>query len=1551
MAFSYQSSYSKTKFSSYSHKSTPKLQPSALPLETPPEQSRGQSSGFSQLSVSHPPPAGNALHGLQDHRFPPPPVPVGGDFESDLRSPPRKRLDIKATPESQQRVASSNSLQAAHLTVPPAQSLEEPSQFDIIQGLWAATTFDHEREHGTRVAQSYANPERTVQDARSSRMNLPAREELEQRATANDRLHFRPLAAATLRSQAYMLSLFKLFLDRQGLTFYLIPGDHVVPPTYILKSFFETMIRSYRTAKGMVLRASTLISYCSALIGAIARLKEAYIPQEVSYQLHQYCSVLRADESLGISTVRKELPLMDKQDAQDQIQALASGDYWTTTSTGPRSNYERLALMTAIAIFYNTGHRPGALFRSNSIANTPGHKHGLCWGDIDIQRTAKDKLGWTFVGVLKFRAIKMHRFIDSDHVDNYFKLMGKPENLTGDALLHVIILGAYAGVWEGHDSIETIFASGANRLNVPGDVKEAERDLRVKAEWKDQPVFSRCDKEGRPTGEMWSVEYGTLLFQSLLDRMGYLVYFDGENKLTFYCFRKHWGSLLKKQTGLHDADRAHLMGHIQSDFRLAGIYDGIARAENQAVAFGEEEADPDKFATFRSARNHKQPLVPNTDSTPVVKQPVTASVITLKVAIPTAQHRSSKIKTVCPELEMVCKRRGELADYLGSQGCPLWLAFPKFFENQSVMDRLEMPDYLRTATADYYAANIAFKNFSRRKEKAKPRGLPLFIAEDGQAVDNGIGLPNQPTDIVIPPSETIPPTFDEEGNDPDAGSTSSPLETWTICQLYATLAKVAKDKPLAGGGVFYGSNVPFFADSMDGEDSESADDEDEHRNAEMLKDFNFKEDKDDDSDDQGDSGSGGEDGGGAEDQVSPEDVLERLREIANTEDPTSVYAQCTHQGFRFANDLPLFLAPTLTSPTASPDDVRQTRLLYARGLLNLPLTTPPVNTYTCSYPSCERLPPFKDVTKLDRHVHLRHVNPSIKARYKRHITGCPYCILWVIQNSDGLDGLPEELLAGPEIFSSIEVSKWEEILEEHDVWPRPRWKKAIFKSGQYRQLGVKRSVDDGGDSEDEDDGQGVHREADDDDDDNDNDNDNDWIVQDIDYETAKDDLKVEGGNTRRIVRLLTLSRNGRTLAQGHLHQLKGHDQFHNHIWKHFLAQNKTCAFGCKLGANCDSDRLLLHLEDKHGLRLEFGINMQVTRQCCGTRISSHTIADQHALGEHVPALQESHINPQQELVVGSNSFDGGRMCFYCVENSSLPPRIRYFAYVAHITKHVEDEGCLPDGKWSCFPSCSDGPFEDRDKLDEHMLIRHRIQIRTGLQLWLGKLVPKKEKQRLTDFAKKLGSELAGQNPNNASKPAARKATLPMLTRPLPNRAPSSSNSSNTVSSRSTPSTSKPIATSTTTSNQRGTSSSHHAGNASTRLLTSSNTTTSHLAPSTGKPNPDTTSGILPGTSSSHRARKDPALKESPGPEQKSSVQHAFTAAGTASSSKQKASKPSAARSTLDVLAQAHRQQQSSRGTVTAGVVRTTTTKTATRIAAASSSSGPTGSSKQQYGNS
>lgn len=502
-----------------------------------------------------------------------------------------------------------------------------------------------------------------------------------------------------------------------------------------------------------------------------------------------------------------------------------------------------------------------------------------------------------------------------------------------------------------------------------------------------------------------------------------------------------------------------------------------------------------------------------------------------------------------------------------------------------------MPAEIRTALSQYYSASQAAKGYARRKGKQSSRGLPLFIAEDGRALGNGIGIPNDATNITIPQSWSPPTSHDDDDEDTKP---PSPLITWTIRQLYVTLSVIAKDKVLAGGGVFHGTNVPFFADeweraACEGDDKDDIDlVQDTHlqREGELLKDCDF------------DDAIMEEAAGRGEAEVcEEEEALAQLCNVAQVKDTSSAYAQCTPQGFRFGNDLPLFLTPTLTSPTASPDDIRQTRLLYARALLALPPTTPtiPIYYYMCSYPSCESLPPFKDRTKLDRHIHLHHTNPAIKAQYKRRITGCPYCVLWVIQNSDGLDDLPEELLSGPEIISTIEASEWEKILEQ-EVWPCPVWKKKIFKSGNYRGLGGKRSVDvDSGDDESggEDFQSGSKEEEEDGSDD-------DWIEKDIEYDTADVDGEDEDGRPRRVIRLLTSSRNGRTLAQGHLHQLGSHGKFHDHLWRHFLAQDRTCAFGCKLGDGCDSETFLLHLEEKHGLRLEFGINMQVTKLCCGT---------------------------------------------------------------------------------------------------------------------------------------------------------------------------------------------------------------------------------------------------------------------------------------------------------------------------------------------------------------
>lgn len=495
------------------------------------------------------------------------------------------------------------------------------------------------------------------------------------------------------------------------------------------------------------------------------------------------------------------------------------------------------------------------------------------------------------------------------------------------------------------------------------------------------------------------------------------------------------------------------------------------------------------------------------------------------------------------------------------------------------MERLGLPAHLRTALRQYYDANLAWKKVNNRKEKEKSRGLPLRITEDGRSTDNGIGLPNAPTDIVVPQTFPPPPPLDQEDvdeedarqedarqeDDPDAAAVSSPLETWTICQLYAELARVAerkvkgkvKRKKLEGGGYFYGCNVPFFADELDGEDRKLFNNKapDEWRDSAMFKDVSLEDGADDDADDQGgeddddsdseydqedeeddqeeeedeEDGAEGENGGGGggaeeeeeeeEDDYTPEEALAELREVADVKDPKATYAQCTDQGFRFSKDLPIFLTKRLTSPTTSRSEKQQTRLLYARAALKLALTTPPIEAYSCDDPSCAHLPPFKDVTKLDRHTHLHHVNPAIKARYKQRITGCPYCILWVIQNSANLHRhLPAELLDGPEIIRSIKVSELEEILEWEKLteqWPRPLWKKAIFKSGTYRQLGVKRSAADGDGSEEEEEEDEGEEEDDDsvqseEETDPAND-DEDWIERDVEYETAKvdDDEEVE----------------------------------------------------------------------------------------------------------------------------------------------------------------------------------------------------------------------------------------------------------------------------------------------------------------------------------------------------------------------------------------------------------------------------------------------------------
>ncbi|KAG9004755.1 hypothetical protein FRB90_010751 [Tulasnella sp. 427] len=294
----------------------------------------------------------------------------------------------------------------------------------------------------------------------------------------------------------------------------------------------------------------------------------------------------------------------------------------------------------------------------------------------------------------------------------------------------------------------------------------------------------------------------------------------------------------------------------------------------------------------------------------------------------------------------------------------------------------------------------------------------------------------------------LPAEVELEDYDKDKDNQQYPsLSSWSIRQLYSTLAQHAAGKDLAGGGHFYASNVPYFADDLDDlealdraqrqgtldEEAVISQDPHLHQNVQILRDASFKGDnlsEDEDLEVPNKKGKGREVSSKAE--VSAADVLQGLIKAANLDEEdtflTKDYARCTENGSRFVNDVPIFLHNLFNSPTTTPKELAQARLLYSQALLGLKLTTPPLTeAYKCSEANCQhRGHNFDDLTKLHRHIHLHHINPSLKAQYKRRVTGCPYCVLWVIQNTPELEVL-EELRGGPEILDGIDLSEWENI--------------------------------------------------------------------------------------------------------------------------------------------------------------------------------------------------------------------------------------------------------------------------------------------------------------------------------------------------------------------------------------------------------------------------------------------------------------------------------------------------------------------------------------------
>lgn len=174
----------------------------------------------------------------------------------------------------------------------------------------------------------------------------------------------------------------------------------------------------------------------------------------------------------------------------------------------------------------------------------------------------------------------------------------------------------------------------------------------------------------------------------------------------------------------------------------------------------------------------------------------------------------------------------------------------------------------------------------------------------------------------------------------------------------------------------------------------------------------------------------------------------------------------------------------------------------------------------------------------------------------------------------------------PKILSHLDRRNWEKIIADAE-WPRQQWKHNIFKSGQYCNLCAPKGPKDNIDDEEE-----LTVKEDEDN----------WIEQDVEYKDSADVYDEEEEETAlRKVRLISGLCNGRNMAQLYLYPGFGIDSFHNHLWRHCLAQGSVCAFGCKMEDSFNLDNFLLHLEDKHGVWLDFGVNLGIIKQCSETK--------------------------------------------------------------------------------------------------------------------------------------------------------------------------------------------------------------------------------------------------------------------------------------------------------------------------------------------------------------
>jgi hypothetical protein len=106
---------------------------------------------------------------------------------------------------------------------------------------------------------------------------------------------------------------------------------------------------------------------------------------------------MKGDPNYDNPTARRELPLLDEQDAYFQIETLYNPNgYWVTPPNGiPRMNIRRIMTHVNIALSLLTGMRPGAAYKTD---NTDELEQARL-RDVQIKRLRQDELGWLFASV------------------------------------------------------------------------------------------------------------------------------------------------------------------------------------------------------------------------------------------------------------------------------------------------------------------------------------------------------------------------------------------------------------------------------------------------------------------------------------------------------------------------------------------------------------------------------------------------------------------------------------------------------------------------------------------------------------------------------------------------------------------------------------------------------------------------------------------------------------------------------------------------------------------------------------------------------------------------------------------------------------------------------------------------------------------------------------------------------------------------------------------------------------------------------------------------